>query len=83
MSLDWIREGSSWGRSGKKMGCASSLLFAEREESTPEPSGWQEIVSEELEGVSDWGCPTTKKKVAVPYPDDKVRNLGVTSSDLS
>ena len=27
------------------------------------------------------GCPTTKKKVAVPYPDDKVRNLGVTSND--
>jgi hypothetical protein len=55
----------------------SSLLFP----STPEPNGWEEIVSEELEGISDWGCPTTKKKVVVPYPDDKVRNLGVTSSD--
>jgi hypothetical protein len=49
--------------------------------STPKPRGWEEIVSEELEGVSDGGCPTTKKKVVVPYPDDKVRNLGVTSND--
>ena len=57
---------------GKKMG---QLL------STPEPRGWEEIVSEELEGVSERGCATTKKKVVVPYPDDKVRNLGVTSND--
>ena len=49
--------------------------------STPEPRGWEEIVSERLEGVDDGGCPTTKKKVAVAYPDDKVRNLGVTSND--
>lgn len=57
---------------GKKMG---QLL------STPEPRGWEEIVSEELEGVSERGCAATKKKVVVPYPDDKVRNLGVTSND--
>ena len=61
-----------YGGDGKKMGGSNS---------TPKPRGWKEIVSEELEGVSDGGCPTTKKKVVVPYPDDKVRNLGVTSND--
>ena len=49
--------------------------------STPKPRGWEEIVSEELEGVNERGSPTTKKKVVVPYPDNKIRNLGVTSND--